>query len=114
MSRRLLIPALVIGVLVWPRLAPLIPPRLLARLRELFDAAEFVQISERITACRDPKDLLVSGHCGASPAWLGTLNQSGSVDVDAASTAAAWRCEYKNLSRTTAIGIAATVYCIKR
>jgi hypothetical protein len=67
-----------------------------------------------VAACRDPKDLLVGGHCGASPAWLGALNQSGSVDVDALGSAAAWRCEYKNLSRTTPIAITATVYCVKR
>jgi hypothetical protein len=67
-----------------------------------------------VAACRDPKDLLVSGHCGASPAWLGGLSQGGAVEVESAGSAAAWRCEYKNLSRTTAVTIAATVYCIKR
>ncbi len=50
-----------------PRLAPLIPTRLLAWLRELFEAAELVQITERIAACRDAKDdkfleLAVNGH----------------------------------------------------
>jgi len=50
-----------------PRLVPLIPPRLRDWLRELLAAAELVTITERITACRDPKDdkfleLAISGH----------------------------------------------------
>jgi putative PIN family toxin of toxin-antitoxin system len=39
-----------------PRLAPLIAPRFLEWLRDVFAAAELVQIGERIVACRDPKD----------------------------------------------------------
>jgi uncharacterized protein len=50
-----------------PRLAPLIPPRFGDWLHELLAAAELVTITERITACRDPKDdkfleLAVNGH----------------------------------------------------
>jgi putative PIN family toxin of toxin-antitoxin system len=50
-----------------PRLAPLIPPPFRNWLRELFDAAELVQIVEGVTACRDAKDdkfleLAVNGH----------------------------------------------------
>ena len=50
-----------------PRLAPLIPPRFRDWLSELLAAAELVTISDRITACRDPKDdkfleLAVNGH----------------------------------------------------
>jgi putative PIN family toxin of toxin-antitoxin system len=39
-----------------PRLAPLIPRRFRDWLSELLAAAELVTITERITACRDPKD----------------------------------------------------------
>jgi putative PIN family toxin of toxin-antitoxin system len=39
-----------------PRLAPLIPPRFRDWLSELLAAAELVTITDRITACRDPKD----------------------------------------------------------
>jgi len=39
-----------------PRLAPLIPSRFRDWLSELLAAAELVTITERITACRDPKD----------------------------------------------------------
>jgi len=39
-----------------PRLAPLILPRFRDWLRELMAATELVEITERITACRDPKD----------------------------------------------------------
>jgi putative PIN family toxin of toxin-antitoxin system len=50
-----------------PRLAPLIPRDFLDWLHELMAAAELVKISERIAACRDPKDdkfleLAVNGH----------------------------------------------------
>ena len=39
-----------------PRLAPLIPPDFVDWLHELMAAAELVEITERIAACRDPKD----------------------------------------------------------
>jgi putative PIN family toxin of toxin-antitoxin system len=39
-----------------PRLAPLIPPRFRDWLSEVLAAAELVTITDRITACRDPKD----------------------------------------------------------
>lgn len=50
-----------------PRLAPLIPTRFRDWLSELLAAAEPVTITDRITACRDPKDdkfleLAVNGH----------------------------------------------------
>ena len=50
-----------------PRLAPLIPRRFRDWLSELLAAAELVTITDRITACRDPKDdkfleLAVNGH----------------------------------------------------
>ena len=50
-----------------PRLAPLIPQRFLAWLQDVLAAAELVPITERIVACRDPKDdkfleLAVNGH----------------------------------------------------
>jgi putative PIN family toxin of toxin-antitoxin system len=50
-----------------PRLAPLIPPDFRTWLRELLEAAELVSITERVIACRDPKDdkfleLAVNGH----------------------------------------------------
>ena len=49
-----------------PRLAPLIQPHFRNWLHELMAAAELVNITERIAACRDPKDdkfleLAVSG-----------------------------------------------------
>src|ERR1700726_4621993 len=66
---------LFIITLARPRLAPLIPPRFRDWLSELLAAAEPVTLTERITACRDPKDdkfleaavngradLIVSGH----------------------------------------------------
>jgi uncharacterized protein len=50
-----------------PRLAPLVPQRFRLWLDDVLAAAELVQISEQIAACRDPKDdkfleLAVSGN----------------------------------------------------
>jgi putative PIN family toxin of toxin-antitoxin system len=51
------------------RLAPLIPKPFLAWLQDVLAAAELVPITERIAACRDPRDdkfleLAVNGHAG--------------------------------------------------
>ncbi len=43
-------------VIARPRLAPLIAPRFLEWLSKLLAGAEPVTITERIAACRDPKD----------------------------------------------------------
>jgi len=53
--------------LALPRLMPLIPLRFRNWLSEVMAAAELVTITERIVACRDPKDdkfleLAISGH----------------------------------------------------
>ena len=50
-----------------PRLAPLIPPLFQDWLADVLAAAELVPITERIVACRDPKDdkffeLAINGH----------------------------------------------------
>ena len=50
-----------------PRLTPLIPQSFLDWLQRVIAAAQLVPITERIAACRDPKDdkfleLAVSGH----------------------------------------------------
>lgn len=52
-----------------PRLTPLIPEDFLVWLDEVLTAAELVPITERIAACRDPKDdkfleLAVNGRAG--------------------------------------------------
>ena len=46
----------VLAVLERPRFAPKIPPLFIENLRRIFAAAELVAITERVTACRDPKD----------------------------------------------------------
>ena len=46
----------VFAVLQRPRIAPKITPLFLDHLRRLFAAAELVTITERVAACRDPKD----------------------------------------------------------
>jgi putative PIN family toxin of toxin-antitoxin system len=72
-----------------PRLAPLIPPRFRDWLHELLAAAERVTITERITACRDPKDdkfleLAVNGHADlivSGDADLLTLNPFQGIPI---------------------------------
>jgi len=67
-----------------------------------------------VATCRSADDLLVSGHCGGDPAWLGALGQAGAINLSSTKEAAAWRCEYRNLSTKTPLSIRARVYCIKR
>jgi hypothetical protein len=67
-----------------------------------------------VAACRDPKDLLISGYCGASPAWLGALGQAGAVEAEVAGSAGSWRCEYRNLSNQSPLTLQAAVFCVKR
>src|SRR5438445_5841094 len=72
-----------------PRLAPLIPPRFRNWLSELLAAAELVTITDRITACRDPKDdkfleLAVNGHADivvSGDADLLTLNPFREIPI---------------------------------
>jgi hypothetical protein len=90
-----------------------------SRKRDVYKATAQLSIGPNLSgavaaACRDIKDLLVSGHCGATPAWLAALGQGGAVDVESTSAAASWRCEYRNLSSRNTLTINAAVFCIKR
>jgi putative PIN family toxin of toxin-antitoxin system len=60
----------ILEVLPRPRIAPKIAPFFLDNVRRLLAAAELVTITERMAACRDPKDdkfleLAVNGHADA-------------------------------------------------
>jgi len=44
-----------------PRFAPLMPQRFLVWLEDVLAAAELVPITERIVACRDPKEREIPG-----------------------------------------------------
>ncbi len=67
-----------------------------------------------VAACRRPKDLLVSGGCGARPSWLGALGQAGALVADTTKQPASWRCEYRNLSGRNQLKIEAHVFCVTR
>ena len=89
-----------------------------SRKREVYRATAQLSIGPGLSgavaaACRDANDLLISGHCGATPAWLGALGQAGATDADS-TTAAAWRCEYRNLSAHNSLMINAAIFCVKR
>ena len=95
------------------------PPGGYSRKTLVYEASAQLRIGPNLSgavvaACRSAKDLLVSGHCGGEPAWLGALAQAGAVDLTSSRRAAAWRCEYRNLSSKTPLSIRALVYCIKR
>jgi uncharacterized protein len=75
--------------LALPRLAPLIPRRFRDWLSEVLTAAELIAITERIVACRDPKDdkfleLAVNGHADlivTGDADLLTLNPFQEIPI---------------------------------
>jgi hypothetical protein len=67
-----------------------------------------------VAACRDAKDLLISGSCGASPSWLAGLSQGGAMDVESEKSPASWSCEYKNHSSSSTVTIRSGVYCLSR
>lgn len=57
----------IFDVLQRPRIARNMPPLFVLRLRQIFLDAELITVTERIAACRDPKDnkfleLAVNGH----------------------------------------------------
>jgi len=90
-----------------------------SRKRDVYKASAQLSIGPGLSgavvaACRDARDLLVAGHCGATPAWLGALGQAGAVEAESPTSAAGWRCEYKNLSGRSPLAIAASAFCVKR
>ena len=100
-------------------LGPEGPPGGYARKSDLYSVGAQLTIGPGLSGavvatCRDVKDLLISGHCGADPAWLGALGQAGGVELDAARKAAGWRCEYRNASSRRAITARAEVFCVPR
>lgn len=95
------------------------PPGGYSRKSSVYEASAQLRIGPGLSgavvaACRSAKDLMVSGHCGGEPAWLGALGQAGAVGLSSSKKAAAWRCEYRNLSSKMTLSILARVYCIKR
>ena len=67
-----------------------------------------------VAACKGNRDLIVSGSCVAQPPWLAMLVQIGASAASDTRRAAAWRCEYKNLSSKSAISISSTAHCLPR
>jgi hypothetical protein len=95
------------------------PPGGYNRKQQIYTASAQLSIGPGLSGavvatCRAVKDLLVSGHCGADPAWLGALGQAGALHLSSVKRAAAWRCEYRNLSSKTPLSIQVRAYCIKR
>jgi putative PIN family toxin of toxin-antitoxin system len=90
-----------------PRLAPLVPPRFRDWLSEVLMAAELVTITERITACRDPKDdkfleLAVSGHADlivSGDADLLALDPFREIPIVAPAAFVQSRARYRSASR---------------
>jgi len=94
------------------------PPGGYTHKRQVYRASAALKIGPGLSgavvaACRSGKDLLVSGSCHAQPAWLGALGQAGATEMSG-KTPAAWRCEYRNLSRRESLTINALAFCIGR
>jgi hypothetical protein len=70
-------------------------------------------VATAVASCDRAQDLLVTGGCYADPQWLAQLIATRPVGMVDSSSAASWRCDYKNTSPTTTIEIVAEVYCVR-
>jgi hypothetical protein len=70
-------------------------------------------VATAVASCERAQDLLVTGGCYADPQWLAQLIATRPVGMVDSSSAASWRCDYKNTSATTTIEIVAEVYCVR-
>jgi len=70
-------------------------------------------VATAVASCERAQDLLVTGGCYADPQWLAQLIATRPVGMVDSSSAASWRCDYKNTSPTTTIEIVAEVYCVR-
>ena len=70
-------------------------------------------VATAVASCERAQDLLVTGGCYADPQWLAQLIATRPVGMTDSSSAASWRCDYKNTSPTTTIEIVAEVYCVR-
>lgn len=70
-------------------------------------------VATAVASCDRVQDLLVTGGCYADPQWMAQLVAARPVAITDGSTAAAWRCDYKNTSPASAIEIVAEVYCVR-
>jgi len=71
------------------------------------------QYGAAVATCADPRDILITGGCRASPAWVGALTQATPENMTSKTRRAAWRCEYRNVATKTVLQAAAEVYCIR-
>ncbi len=70
------------------------------------------QYGAAVASCKDRRDILLTGGCRATPAWIGYLTQVGPRQMMTRLKKANWRCEYRNVSPSTTLQVHAEVYCI--
>ncbi len=70
------------------------------------------QYGAALASCKDRRDILLTGGCRATPAWIGYLTQVGPQHLSDRLKKATWRCEYRNASPTTTLQVHAEAYCI--
>lgn len=69
------------------------------------------QAGAAVAACREARDLLLTGGCRAAPSFVAVLTQAGPEHVTNPGQVATWRCEYRNVSTTAMLQVTAEVYC---
>ena len=69
-------------------------------------------VATAVAPCDRAQDLLVVGGCYADPQWMAQLVASRPVAMTDAANAAAWRCDYKNVSPSSTIEVVAEAYCV--
>lgn len=70
------------------------------------------QYGAAVASCKDRRDILLTGGCRATPAWIGYLTQVGPQHLRTLQKKATWRCEYRNVSPSTTLQVHAEAYCI--
>jgi hypothetical protein len=69
-------------------------------------------VATAVASCEHASDLLVTGGCYADPQWMAQLVASRPVAMTDSANAAAWRCDYKNMSPASTIEVVAEAYCV--
>ncbi|HEY4176471.1 MAG TPA: hypothetical protein VGM90_06555 [Kofleriaceae bacterium] len=70
-------------------------------------------VATAVASCDRTQDLVVTGGCYADPQWMAQLTAARPIGLTDPSSAAGWRCDYRNTSPSSTIEVVAEVYCVR-